>query len=86
MYGALVVFCCYWLLSAYHALKAINYEFSGKVQKVASSSGYHKIITVNNKDFDLEWVRWYDDLTNIEVGDSVTKKKGVQWMSIIKKK
>jgi len=42
------------------------------------------LITVNNKDFDLEWVRWYDGLTNVEVGDSVMKKKGNQWMEIIK--
>ncbi|QNK61768.1 hypothetical protein H7F33_14555 [Pedobacter sp. PAMC26386] len=86
LYSALFVFCCYWLLSSYDALKAINYEFNGKVQKVTPSSGYYKIITVNNKDFDLEWVRWYDDLYNIEVGDSVIKKKGTQRMSLFKKK
>jgi hypothetical protein len=86
LYSVLLVFCCYWLLSFYRAYKAINFEFKGTVQKVTQSSGYNKIITVNNKDFDLEWVRWYDDLYKIEVGDSVLKQKGTQWMSLIKKK
>jgi len=86
LYGTLLVFCCYWFLSFYDALKAINYEFNGPVQKVKPSSGYYKTITVNNKDFDLEWVRWYDDLYSIEVGDSVIKKKGTQWMDLTKKK
>ncbi|NII83598.1 hypothetical protein [Pedobacter sp. SG908] len=84
--GALFIFCCYWLLSAYDALKTTNYEFNGLVQKVTPPSGQYKIITVNNKDFDLEWIRWYDDLYTIEVGDSVIKKKGTQWMDIIKKR
>ncbi|ATP55110.1 hypothetical protein CPT03_00805 [Pedobacter ginsengisoli] len=84
-YAVLVGFFCYWLLLGYKALRAINYEFNGRVQKVTSTSSYYKIITVNNKDFDLEWVRWYDGLTNVEVGDSVMKKKGNQWMEIIKK-
>lgn len=88
LYGILVIFCCYWLSSFYHAIKAINFEFKGTVQKVIPSAGskYYKTITVNNKAYDLEWVRWYDDLYTIEVGDSVLKEKGTQSMTLIKKK
>jgi hypothetical protein len=85
LYFAVLLFCCYWLINAYNAYKAINFQFKGRVQKVTQTSGYYKIITVNNKDYNLEWVRWYDDLYKIEVGDSVFKIKGTQEMTIVKK-
>jgi hypothetical protein len=53
---------------------------------VPSTSGYYKAITVNSKNFDFEWVRWYDDVYKIEAGDRVVKHKDAQWMSLIKKK
>ncbi|NRF39332.1 hypothetical protein [Pedobacter foliorum] len=85
LYSILLVFCCYWSLSFYYLYKALNFEFKGVVQNVVRSS-YHKTITVNNNNFDLEWVRWYDDLYEIEVGDTVVKHRGTQWMSLIKQK
>jgi hypothetical protein len=89
IYFCIGVFVCYWIFNCYHAVKAVNSEFKGILQKVVPTpygSGYHKTITVNNQDYDLTWVRWYDDLYTIEVGDSVVKEKGVQEMILIKKK
>jgi hypothetical protein len=80
------ILCAYAFFSFYHSSKEINFEFNGQVQKVTySSSGYNPTITVNNQQFDLEYIRWYDDEAKVEVGDSVVKQKGTQMMSLFKK-
>jgi hypothetical protein len=86
-YCILFIICAYCFFSLYHASKEINFEFNGTVQKVIYTSFSHNpIITVNNQQFDLEWIRWYDDGAKVEVGDSVAKQKGTQMMSLFKKK
>jgi hypothetical protein len=74
------------LFSAYKIYKTVNYEFNGRIQKVSYESGnYRPIITVNNRQYDLEWVRWIGDEDDVVVGDSVVKHKENQWMTVIKK-
>ena len=86
LYSALTVFIFYMASSFYKIFITQNYEFSGVVQNVTyTSNHYQPIITVNNKQYDLEWVRWYDDLYKIEVGDTVVKHKYDQHMALIKR-
>ena len=85
-YSALIVFILYWSFSVYNIYCAINYHFNGAIQFVLYKSGHYRpTITVNNNKFDLEWVRWIGDEQNVIVGDSVIKRKGSQWMLVIKK-
>lgn len=85
-YSALSIFILYWSFSAYKIYKTLNYDFNGRIQKVSYGSGkYRPTITVNNQQFDLEWVRWIGDEDNVVVSDSVVKHKGSQWMTVTKK-
>lgn len=85
-YSALSIFILYWCFDAYKIYKTFNYDFNGRIQKVSYKSGkYRPTITVNNQQFDLEWVRWIGDEDNVVMGDSVVKHKGSQWMTVIKK-
>jgi hypothetical protein len=85
-YSAVSIFILYWSFSAYKIYKVCNFEFNGKIQKVSYEYGkYRPIITVNNKQFDLEDVRWIGDEESVVVGDSVVKHKESQWMTVIKK-
>ncbi|MCR8556412.1 hypothetical protein KXD93_02095 [Mucilaginibacter sp. BJC16-A38] len=85
-YSALSIFILYWSFSAYKIYRTLNYDFNGRIQKVSYESGkYRPTITVNNKQFDLEWIRWVGDEDNVVVGDSVVKHQKSQWMTVIKK-
>ena len=85
-YIVLFIICAYCYSGLYTAHINISSKFSGIVQKVTYKSfSYNPIITVNNKQFDLEYIRWYDDVAKVEVGDSVVKEKGTQMMSLFKK-
>lgn len=64
----------------------MNFKFNGIVQKVTYKPfNYYPTITVNNKQYELEYIRWYDDGAIVEVGDSVIKNKGTIMMSLFKK-
>ena len=63
-----------------------DYKFNGIVQKVTKKSfSPYPTIMVNNKEYTIEYIRWYDDGSIIEVGDSVEKTKGTLIMSLIKR-
>lgn len=86
LYSLVLLFALYWGFSAYKIYRTFNYDFNGRIQKVSYTSGkYRPTITVNNKQFDLEWVRWIGDEDNVMVSDSVVKHRGSQWMTVIKK-
>jgi hypothetical protein len=64
-----------------------NYQFNGTVQKVTYKSFvYHPTITVNNHQYDLEYIRWFDDADSLQVGDSVIKNRDTIMMLVIQKK
>jgi len=85
-YGIATLFVAYFLFSAFTIYKTLAYDFNGRIQNVSCESGkYRPTITVNNRQFDLEWVRWIGDEDNVVVGDSVIKHKWSQWMTVIKK-
>jgi len=85
-YCALSIFILYWSFSAYKIYRTLNYDFNGRIKNVSYESGkYRPTITVNNQQFDLEWVRWIGDEDNVVVGDSVVKHKWSQWMTVLKK-
>jgi hypothetical protein len=85
-YCVVLIFFTYVCYEFWTAHTNISAQFKGIVQKVAYPSfGYSPTITVNNCQYDLEYIRWYDDGAKVEVGDSVVKEKGTQLMSLIKK-
>ncbi|PWK80592.1 hypothetical protein LX99_01061 [Mucilaginibacter oryzae] len=85
-YGIVAFFFIYVLFEFYTAHGNINSQFIGIVQKVSKKPfSSSQIITVNDKDYDLEYIRWYDDAAIVAVGDSVVKEKGTQMMSLFKK-
>ncbi|AYL94116.1 hypothetical protein [Mucilaginibacter celer] len=85
-YSGLSLFIFYFGFSAYKIYVMLNYDFNGKIQNVSYKSGkYRPTITVNNHQFDLEWIRWIGDESNVNVGDSVVKHKGSLWMILTKK-
>lgn len=85
-YTAFSIFVIYMLFSAYKIYMTLNYDFNGRIQNVSYESGkYRPTITVNNRQFDLEWVRWIGDEEDVLVSDSVVKHKGSQWMIVIRK-
>lgn len=86
LYGLVALFCIYWSFSAYKIYRAFTYDFNGRIQSINYESGkYLPTIKVNNKQFDLECVRWIGDEDSLVVGDSVVKHKGSQWMTVLKK-
>jgi hypothetical protein len=86
IYSLILIFAIYWSFSDYKIYRTLNYDFNGNIQKVSYESGkYRPTITVNNQQFDLEWVRWMGDEENVLVSDSVVKHKGSQWMTVIRK-
>ncbi|GAB3916049.1 hypothetical protein [Mucilaginibacter boryungensis] len=86
-YFVFLIFILYWSFDAYKIYKTFNYSFNGRIQKVSYESGkYRPTITVNNQQFDLEWVRWHGDEDNVVIKDSVLKLKGSQWMKVVKNK
>jgi hypothetical protein len=86
-YGVVAVLFIYVFFGFYTAHVNISSQFNGIVQKVSKKPfSYSQIITVDNKDYDLEYIRWYDDAAIVAVGDSVVKKKGTQMMSLFKKR
>ena len=85
-YDVAAIFFIYVLFEFYTAHVNISSQFTGIVQKVSKKPfSSSQIITVNNKDYDLKYIRWYDDAAIVVVGDSVVKKKGTQMMSLFKK-
>ncbi|MDB5156500.1 MAG: hypothetical protein JWR50_1207 [Mucilaginibacter sp.] len=85
-YIFLIALCVYGFTSLNRGFEQIDYEFKGIVQKVIyKSSNNNPIIVVNNKQYDLEYLKWADDSKRIEAGDSVMKKKGSQMISLFKK-
>ena len=85
-YIVVAIFFIYVCFEFYTAHVNISSRFSGIVQKVSKKPfSSSQIITVNNKDYDLEYIRWFDDAAIVTVGDSVVKEKGTQMMSLFKK-
>jgi hypothetical protein len=85
-YGILLLFFIYVSSEFYTAHVNISSQFNGIVEKISKKTfGSSQIITVNNKEYDLEYIRWYDDGAIVAVGDSVVKAKGTQMMSLFKK-
>jgi len=85
-YSVVAIFFIYVAFEFYIAHVNISSRFSGIVQKVSKEPfSSSQIITVNNKEYDLEYIRWYDDAAIVAVGDSVVKEKGTQMMSLFKK-
>jgi hypothetical protein len=85
-YSLLVVFFIYIFYGFYTAHVNISSKFNGIVQNVSYKSfSSSQTITVNNKQYDLEYIRWYDDGAIVAVGDSVVKEKGTQMMSLFRK-
>jgi len=86
-YSVVAILFIYVLSGFYIAHVNISSQFNGVVQKVSKKPfSSSQTITVNNKDYDLEYIRWYDDAAIVAVGDSVVKEKGTQMMSLFKKK
>ena len=70
----------------YYDYVQTNYQFNGIVQKVTYKSFvYHPAITVNNHQYDLEYIRWFDDADSLQVGDSVIKNRGTIMMLVNRK-
>ncbi|MDB5116122.1 MAG: hypothetical protein JWQ79_1614 [Mucilaginibacter sp.] len=79
-------------------LMTLNYEFSGKVEKIEYPDSLKHIptITVKGEKYDLiycDWVNYRDSLSisnayyrdSLSVGDSVIKKKGSVTLYFLKK-
>jgi hypothetical protein len=85
-YAVAVLLFIYASSEFYTAHVNISSQFDGIVQKVSEKPfGLSQIITVNNKEYDLKYIRWYDAGATVAVGDSVVKEKGTQMMSLFKK-
>ncbi|MGZ3754362.1 MAG: hypothetical protein ACXVAY_00115 [Mucilaginibacter sp.] len=85
LYSALAIFFAYVCSGFWTAHINISSKFNGVVQKVTYKwFSYRPIITVKNKQYNLEYIRWYGDEEQPKVGDSVVKEKGNDTMSYFK--
>lgn len=86
-YFIIFIVCAVVFFAFYGHLKEMNYQFYGVVKKVT----YRPFkpaptITVNNKQFELVYVRWDNYKDSIEVGDTVEKYPGTEKLLLFKKK